>query len=136
LATRLTFRHSHNYSAESATGITIPVELTVGRKSVRLLAKLDTGADWCIFQREYGEQLGFDVTAGQPNHFRTANSEFLAFAHEVTITCFRWEFDSLVYFAASTEIQRNVLGRQGWLRQFRVALIDYDSVIHLSHYDE
>jgi hypothetical protein len=103
---------------------------------VRLLAKLDTGADQCIFARVYGEQLGLNIEGGQPTPFRTANSEFQAYGHDVTITCFDWEFDSLVYFAASTEIQRNVLGRQGWLQQFRVALIDYDSVLHLSHYDE
>jgi hypothetical protein len=103
---------------------------------VRLLAKLDTGAGHCNFQREYGEQLGLNIEAGQRTSFRTANSEFQAFGHDVTITCFGWEFDSFVYFAASTEIQRNVLGRQGWLQKFRVALIDYDSVLHLSHYNE
>jgi len=41
-----------------------------------------------------------------------------------------------VFFPAAREIQRNVLGRQGWLQQFRVALIDYDSVLHLSHYNQ
>jgi hypothetical protein len=29
-----------------------------------------------------------------------------------------------------------VLGRQGWLQRFRVALVDCDSVLHLSHYNE
>jgi hypothetical protein len=42
----------------------------------------------------------------------------------------------VVFFPANVEIHRNVLGRQGWLRQFRVALIDYDSVLHLSRHDE
>jgi hypothetical protein len=54
----------------------------------------------------------------------------------VTIACFDWHFDSFVFFAAAAEIQRNALGRQGWLQQFRVALIDYDSVLHLSRYDQ
>jgi hypothetical protein len=64
------------------------------------------------------------------------NGEFQAFGHEVTITCFDWQFDSVVFFPATIEIGRNVLGRQGWLQKFRVALIDYDSVLHLRHYDE
>jgi hypothetical protein len=110
--------------------------LTAGRKSVRLLAKLDTGASYCIFERAYGEQLGLKIEDGQGISFSTANSEFRAYGHEVTITCFEWRFDSLVFFPATPEIRRNVLGRQGWLQQFRVALIDYDSVLHLSHYNK
>jgi hypothetical protein len=110
--------------------------LSVGGKSVRLLAKLDTGADYCIFERVYGEQLGLNIESGRPTLFRTANGEFQAFGHKVTITCFDWQFDSVVLFPATIEIGRNVLGRQGWLQKFRVALIDYDSVLHLSHYNE
>ena len=136
LATTLKFQHSHHYGAQSASGITIPVKLSVGQKSVRLLAKLDTGADYCIFERAYGEQLGLNIESGRPTLFRTANGEFQAFGHEVTITCFDWQFDSVVFFAATIEIRRNFLGRQGWLQKFRMALIDYDSVLHLSHYNE
>jgi hypothetical protein len=103
---------------------------------VRLLAKLDTGAAHCIFERVYGEQLGVNIEAGQAKTFRTATGDFQAYGHEVTITCFEWEFPSVVFFPAALEIHRNVLGRQGWLQQFRVALIDYDSVLHLSQYNQ
>ncbi|MGO8814320.1 MAG: retropepsin-like aspartic protease [Terriglobia bacterium] len=111
--------------------------LSVGRKSVRLHAKLDTGADYCIFAREHGEELGLIIIEdGQLTSFSTANSEFRAYGHEVTLTCFEWQFESMVYFAEMPEIRRNLLGRQGWLQQFRVALVDYDSVLHLSHYNK
>jgi hypothetical protein len=100
------------------------------------LATLDTGAAHCIFERVYGEQLGLNVEGGQLRTFRTVNGEFQAYGHEVTITCFEWELHSVVFFPAALEIHRNVLGRQGWLQQFRVALIDYDSVLHLSQYDQ
>ena len=103
---------------------------------MRLLAKLDTGAAHCIFERVYGEQLGVNIEAGQAKTFRTATGDFQAYGHEVTITCFEWEFPSVVFFPAALEIHRNVLGRQGWLQQFRVALIDYDSVLHLSQYNQ
>ena len=103
---------------------------------MRLLAKLDTGATHCIFERVYGEQLGLNIESGQSRTFHTANGEFQAYGHEVTITCFEWQFQSFVFFPAALEIQRNVLGQQGWLQQFRVALVDYDSVLHLSHYNQ
>jgi hypothetical protein len=84
----------------------------------------------------YGEQLGLSLEGGQPRTFHTPTGEFQAYGHEVTIICFEWEFHSVVFFPAALEIHRNVLGRQGWLQQFRLALIDYDSVLYLSHYNQ
>jgi hypothetical protein len=104
---------------------------------VRILAKLDTGADNCIFQRAYGEELGLDIESGDPRTFYTATGNFFeAFGHYVVIESFKWSFTSMVYFAKEGDVSRNVLGRNGWLRNFRLALIDYDSVFHVSAYDE
>ncbi len=103
---------------------------------MRLHAKLDTGASFCIFQRDFGEQLGLDIEGGDQRTFHTANGEFKAFGHEVTITCFEWQFDSMVYFPALPAIGRNVLGRHGWLQQFSLAVIDYKSLLHLSHFNQ
>lgn len=136
MPTTLTFYQSHTYSAQSSAGITIPIELRVGQIAVRLLAKLDTGASFCIFHREYGEKLGLSVDAGREITVHTANSEFRAFGHTVEVACFDWQFESEVFFPASLEIERNVLGRRGWLQQFRLALVDYDSILHLSHYNQ
>lgn len=36
----------------------------------------------------------------------------------------------------SLSFPRNVLGRQGWLNQVRLALIDYDGKLFLSHYND
>jgi hypothetical protein len=38
-------------------------------------------------------------------------------------------------FAKYPGLQRNVLGREGWLRNLRIAVIDYDSLLYLSAYD-
>jgi hypothetical protein len=32
-------------------------------------------------------------------------------------------------------LRRNLLGRQGWLRKLRIAVIDYDNLLYLSVYD-
>src|SRR5215213_4138000 len=47
-----------------AAGITIPVELSVGELNVKPDAKLDCGSTFCVFQREHGESLGFDIESG------------------------------------------------------------------------
>lgn len=50
---------------ETRDGITEQVMLVIGPKSVELLAKLDTGAANCIFERRYAEMLGLDVESGR-----------------------------------------------------------------------
>jgi len=54
----------------------------------------------------------------------------------VTLSCFDWEFETMVYFAARDEFTRNVVGRSGWLQYFRLGLIDHDAILFLSHYDD
>ena len=131
----LSFRRTHNYSLSNREGIQVPVELEFNGRAVRLLAKVDTGASFCIFQRAYAEQLGIAVESGQRTVVSTANSSFDVYGHEVTVSCFEWQFSLTVYFPKN-EIRRNVLGRAGWLQNFRVAIIDHDSLLHISHYND
>jgi len=133
----LTFRSRHDYSS-SVVGIDIPVGLKIGDgRSVRLLAKVDTGAANCIFQRDYAEQLGIDVESGERKTFGTAvGSRFDAYGHTVTLSCLDWEFEAVVYFAVPRDYSRNVVGRSGWLDRFRLGLIDHDLTLFLSHYDD
>jgi hypothetical protein len=80
----LEFDTSHHY-AEVADGISLPITLCIGRQSVELLAKLDTGAAHCIFERKYAEMLELDVESGRLQRFRTVAGSFAAYEHEVTI---------------------------------------------------
>lgn len=133
----LRFDHTHNYADRRDTGIIVPVELKVGAPAVRIAASLDTGATFCIFEREHGEDgLGFNIEAGARTEFRTATNPFWAYGHEVTFSSFGREFVSTVYFAESQDFGRNVSGRRGWIHRFRMAIIEDDSILHLSHYDD
>jgi hypothetical protein len=131
----LTFKETYNYGA-GADGVTVPIALTHGAKRIKLFAKLDTGAPYCIFKREHGEALGLDIESGYSQTMRTANSSFETFGHEVNIESFGWQTTATVYFSAERDFSRNVLGRNGWIRQFRLGLIDYDSTLYISHHDE
>jgi len=133
----LTFQSKHDYS-DAQAGIEVPISLAVaGERTVRLRAKVDTGASFCIFQREYAEQLGIEVESGRHQEVRTANGgSFSVYGHMVTLSCLDWEFETMVYFATPDEFKRNVVGRTGWLQHFRLGLIDHDAVLFLSHYDD
>ena len=64
----------------------------------------------------------------------TATGTFLSYGHEVTLSVADFQFDTI--FAADAEINRNVLGRFGWLDRVVLGLIDYEGKLYLSRYDE
>jgi hypothetical protein len=130
------FQERHQYE-DVLWGIPIPVVLRVGNQEVEWTTKLDTGAQYCVFERECGEQLGLTIEAGQPQRIEGPTGQgFDTFGHEVTMEVLGFEVLSTVYFAKDPDLRRSVLGRVGWLDKFRVALIDYDRLLYLSAYDE
>jgi hypothetical protein len=110
----LDFNISHHY-CEHADGINVPITLCVGRQSVELLAKLDTGAAHCILERKYAEMLELDVESARLQRFRTVAGSFAAYEHEVTIQTLGIEFSVSVFFPQDAEFSRNSLaGPDGW----------------------
>ena len=133
MALSLNFEASHQYL--SRDGIDIPTELRVGDQKVELIAKLDTGAAHCIFERKYAEELGIDVESGRPQQFRTVAGSFLAYEHDVSIRTLGVEFLAVVFFARDDTFGRNFLGRSGWLDRVRVGIVDQDRLLFLGPYD-
>ena len=101
---------------------------------MELLAKLDTGAEYCIFERKYGEMLGLDVESGRLQRFRTVAGSFAAYEHEVTIQTLGVEFPAIVFFAQDSTFTRNFLGRSGWPYRLRIGIIDYDRMLFIAAY--
>ena len=131
----LQFQVRHRYSLRDP-GISVPVRLAVGGRSVDLLATVDTGSSLCIFHRFWGEALGLSLDSGFHQKVITAAGSFFAFGHPVTLEVLGFSFDSTVYFAEFAGSPRNVLGRQGWLNRVRLAVIDYDGTLYLSPYED
>ena len=131
---QIDFTTIHSYSSERE-GISVPVVLKAGENSVRLAASIDTGATFCIFRNELADALGLGSANATLKRFRTANSSFEAFGHEVEISVLGVTTVSTVYFFADASINRNVLGRVGWLDRVRLGLIDHDTTMYLAPYD-
>jgi hypothetical protein len=129
----LSFEFKHSYTP-TAMGIEIPITLESGEGQVRILAKVDTGAEYCIFQREHGEALGLEIESGIPLSMTTASGRFQVYGHVVRMICFAGAMESTVYFAAELGFPRNVVGRVGWLDRFQMALVDHDGLLYLSPY--
>jgi hypothetical protein len=78
--------------------------------------------------------LGIPIETGLKKTFDSPGGLVDAYGHEVTIESFDYATVSVVYFAAGPGLRRNLLGRQGWLRNFHVGLIDYENLLYLSPY--
>lgn len=116
-------------------GIPLPVRLTYAGTVIDVLAKVDTGATVCLFSYEDGIDLGIPIEQGIPLRLGGLTGSLEAFGHEVTLQTGDIAFQSLVYFAKFPGLQRNLLGRRGWLRNLKLAVIDYDNLLYLSVYD-
>jgi len=130
---QLEFTTAHSYGGDRE-GISVPVLLKSGPSSVRLVARIDTGATFCIFRNELAEALGLDLANSAPKRFRTATGSFEAFGYEVEICVLGVTTLSTVYFFADAAINKNVLGRVGWLDRVRLALVDHDSTLYMAPY--
>lgn len=132
---QLTFITRETYDSLQ-DGITIEAVLSLGKESLVCKAKVDPGAQVCLFKRELGEELGIDIESGYPRELDTLAGSLFSYGHTVVLHTLGLEFDSVVYFAESYGLRRNLLGREGWLQKIRLAIIDYDSTIYLSPYNE
>ncbi len=120
---------------ENPAGITIFVSLQHGERLLRVEAKVDTGAEVCLFTNETGRRLGLSIEQGEPIKLGTLAGQLEAFGHEITIQTGQLSFQSVVYFAKYPGLPRNILGRRGWLRNLKLAVIDYDNILYLATYE-
>ena len=134
VAYELTFSHRYVYDS-LIEGIQVPVVLKNGQERVDLLARIDTGATYPLFQRDYGESLSLRVEEGERTTIATVNGRFEAYGHELAIEVLGIEVAGVVYFYADSGYNRNVLGRRGWLDRIRLGLSDHDHTLYLSQYD-
>ncbi len=79
--------------------------------------------------------LSLDVEAGEAKGFRTAAGRVDTFGHLVMIETFGLRFESVVYFFGDERINKNLLGRIGWLDRIRLGLIDHDGELYVARYD-
>jgi predicted aspartyl protease len=131
----LTFEHLHLYDAGD-TGVTLAVILRLASLDVHVTAKLDTGSSHCIFERIYADALGLEVQSGYAMRVGTAAGSFMTYGHNVTLQVKGYEFELMAFFAEDYIINRNVLGRNGFLNRVQLGLLDYEGKLLLSRQED
>ena len=131
----LRFAVRHQYP-ESSSGILVEVKFPRAEGSeLRIEAKVDTGAEFCVFSRHIAEALGIDVETGLYLRMSTATGDFDTYGHELSFSVLEHDFIGIVFFAGPREFTRNVLGRRGWLDQLRVGIVEYDRHLLIGDYN-
>ncbi|MCI0662691.1 MAG: hypothetical protein L0220_16620, partial [Acidobacteria bacterium] len=106
----LTFTDVLSYP-HAIQGITLRVVLSSGPLTIEAMAKLDLGAHVCLFSREIGEQLDFDIESGAPIKLGAIVFGTLdAFGHEVTFRVGGIVIPLMVYFAKDYGLPMNFIG--------------------------
>jgi hypothetical protein len=121
---------------DTGDGIVIEAEIKYSDVSVRIDARIDTGAAYSIFERHYGEELGLEIESGMGQRFSTAAGGFYAYGFRVTLLTADLEFDSMVFFAENQSFAKNVLGRITWLDNLTLGLVAGAGKIYLSRFEE
>jgi len=121
---------------DTGDGIALEAEIRYSDVSVRIDARIDTGAAYSIFERRYGENLGLDIESGMRQRFGTAAGGFYAYGFRVTLLTADLEFDSMVFFAEDASFTKNVLGRITWLENLALGLVAGAGKIYLSRFDD
>jgi hypothetical protein len=131
---KLEFSQFYRYEP-SARGIRMPVVLKSGGEVADLFAYLDTGSSNCLFERKHGEELKLEIEAGDHRIFRSVTGGADAFGHIVELEVLGLKVESMVYFFGDERINKNLLGRIGWLDRIRMGLVDHDGEHYLAPYD-
>jgi hypothetical protein len=108
-------RRQHD-SLES--GITIEAIQRHGEATINCAAKIDTGAQVCLFERDIGEFLGIEIERGLPIELASLTGMLPAYGHRIILETLGLAFETFAYFPESREMRPSILGRYGcfsWL---------------------
>ncbi len=104
----------------------IPVKIIIGDKALRYSALIDSGADFCIFDAEIGENLGLNIKLGKKEIFGgiQEKSGAEAFFHEVKLDIGGWNYKTVVGF--SYDIAKHGFGILGQIGFFDIFVVKFD----------
>ena len=114
------------------TGINIEVHLRADNLDTRCFAKIESGAEVCLFERKIAETLEIDVESCYRGIFSTLAGDLAAYQHDIELETLGLRFQTKVYFAEDYAVRRNLLGWRGWLQLVTFGLNDYDCELYLN----
>jgi hypothetical protein len=104
----------------------IPIALINNQRRVRYLTLIDSGADYCIFHAEIGEQIGLQIESGKRLSFSgSSGQEQSAYFHEIKLEVGGHEISCFAGFSRELQsLPYGILGQEGFFDNFKITF-DY-----------
>ena len=100
----------------------LEIEIFFSNKSVRLLALIDTGADYTIFPRTIAQKLNIPMENGKIKILEGAGGTILARVHPVKINIAGIKIKTVACFSEKNDVPEQILGRLDILNHFKLVL--------------
>lgn len=128
--------YPHGHLARQQRGVFLELVLAADAAVTRdIRVSVDCASTYCVFGRQWAEELYLDWDAGDPLVISTAAGAFQARLHEVTIYLRDFEWTTWVAFAewdtTPPSPARDVLGLIGFFDHFLVAIDDLAEIVYL-----
>ena len=98
----------------------INVKLIGPRKSLKVKALIDSGADCSLFQAEIAQFLGIPLERGRRITLTGIGGKVPAFIHHIPIKIHRHSFDCQIAFSPALKASVNLLGRDNFFLPFLI----------------
>ena len=99
----------------------IPITLKNGSRRVSTFALLDSGASVCVFRPEIAKALGLSLKSSPSIRLGTASGGVDVAMRPVTLEIQQTRFRSKVGFSNHHVATVNILGREGFFKNFSIA---------------
>ena len=98
----------------------VPLSLEFGTKKKEFFALIDSGATISIFRSEVAESLGINIEKGKETYLGGVGGRIKGYVHKLQIEIAGKKFICPVVFSREYTVSYNLLGREAFLKQFRI----------------
>lgn len=112
------------------------IEVKIGdSKSKSIMALVDSGAIFSLFERSCGEDIGIDIEKGTEDDVTGVGGKMDIYIHEIKLEVAGKEFKGRACFAKDPRWRTNILGRLDIFKKFHITFIEEKEVVIFEYKD-
>lgn len=109
----------------------VPLALAHKQKQVEVYALIDSGATTSIFRPEVAEELDLEIEKGEEIYLTGVGGRIKGYLHNLKIKVAGKEFISPIIFSYEYTVSLNLLGREGFFKNFLVVFDEKSGKVEL-----
>lgn len=110
----------------------IPMYVWIGKKRIRLLTLIDSGANISIFNNEAAVSVGIQIEDGEQVSLSGVGGRIVGYIHQLHLEVADKKFLCPVVFSREYHVSFNLLGREAFFTQFTITFEEKHQRLKLS----